>query len=75
MQWKGREVYCKYADDLCDGATCKYAICVRNRLLTNGLCGLTVKKVTRIEETPPEEGLSLKIRGKLQQRLEERELY
>jgi len=76
MQWRGKEVYCKYADDLCDVASCKYGFCVRNRLLANGLCGMTVKKVTKMDEIPLEKEVEgVKVRGKLQQRLGEKELY
>ncbi len=76
MQWRGGDVYCIYADDLCEVATCKYAICIRSRLLANGLCGMTVKRITTIAEAPPEEEVvSFKVRGKLQQRLRGRELY
>jgi hypothetical protein len=76
IQWSSRDVYCRYADDLCEGATCKYAICIRSRLLNNGLCGMTVKKITTIADAPPEEeAVSIKVRGKLHQRLREKELY
>jgi hypothetical protein len=73
---RGNVAYCRFADDICDGAICKYALCVRNRLLADGICGLTVKRVSNILETNPEEVVKgVKIKGKLQRRLKEKELF
>jgi len=77
LQRRGDKLYCRLGDDLCEGYSCKYVLCVRNRLLNNGICGLTVKKVSSSVETLPEEEMDMpvKIRGKLQHRIREVELY
>ncbi|WP_309492552.1 hypothetical protein [Candidatus Hecatella orcuttiae] len=76
IQYRSGNVYCRFADDLCEGASCKYALCVRNKLLSNGFCGLTFKRTTSRFETQPEEVVQgIKVRGKLQQRLREKELF
>jgi len=76
IQYRGNEVYCRFADDICNGASCKYAICVRNRLLTNGICGITLKRVTTLVDIPPEEAVKgVRIKGKLQKRLGEKEIF
>jgi len=50
---RGQNPYCRFADDECTPATCKYTRCVKGRLLPNGQCGLTMK--TRELEIRPEE--------------------
>ncbi|MGQ9542714.1 MAG: hypothetical protein ACUVTM_01305 [Candidatus Bathyarchaeia archaeon] len=50
---KGEATYCRFADDECTPASCKYARCVKGRLLLNGVCGLTLR--TRELEVRPEE--------------------
>lgn len=75
MKFRSNEVYCKFADDLCEGYTCKYAFCIRNRLLANGLCGMTMKRVTTAIDTPPESIKPVTVKGKLQRRLREKELF
>lgn len=76
IQYRSGSVYCRFVDDLCEGASCKYALCIRNKLLSNGLCGLTFKRTTFRSETQPEEVVQgIKVRGKLQQRLREKELF
>lgn len=75
----GKRVYCRWADDDCVGCTCNYAVCVRGRLLANGVCGLSVKRKTN-EESAPEtvnvgiELNSVKVRGKLLRRFREDDL-
>ncbi|MCK4243715.1 hypothetical protein KAX03_02490 [Candidatus Bathyarchaeota archaeon] len=68
------KIYCRWADDVCAGPTCKYAICARGRLLANGVCGFTVKRKT-VETEPQEKKITIKIRGKTLQRLKGEELF
>ncbi|MFH1328882.1 MAG: hypothetical protein ABIH76_08625 [Candidatus Bathyarchaeota archaeon] len=76
IQFRGNGVYCKSTEDLCDGPSCTHAICIRNRLLADGLCGLTVKNITGLIDTSPEKIVSgVKVKGRLQQRFKEKELY
>jgi hypothetical protein len=49
---------------------------VRNRLLPDGVCGLTVKRTTTSLEVPPEEVVKgIKVKGKLQKKLGEKEIF
>jgi hypothetical protein len=75
MERRGRTVYCRFADDECEGPQCTYAICIRNRMLPNNLCGLTIKKDKKTEELPLETVQGFKVKGKLSHRLGEEELY
>ena len=76
MERRGNKIYCRFAEDVCEGPNCTYAICVRNRMLPNNLCGLTIKKDKKPLENLPEEAVQgFKVRGKLSHRLREEELF
>jgi hypothetical protein len=47
---------------------------VKRRLLTNGVCGETVKRKTT-DKKPEEIGLPVKLRGKIVKKLGEDELF
>ena len=69
-------MYCRLADDKCLGPSCKFAICVRNKLLPDGTCALTIRRVTSLSEIPPEQAVQgFKVKGKLKQRLGEEEIF
>jgi hypothetical protein len=64
------DTYCRWADDYCRGAACNYTTCVKGRLLQNGICGLTVKRITNEEKLPEEAGeVKIKLKGKTLRRL------
>lgn len=71
LQLKFGKQYCKLVDDVCEGYKCRYAICIRNRLLPDGICSLTIKREQKQVEIPLEDDALKKIRvkGKLQKRL------
>ena len=76
----GKRIYCRWADDDCVGCTCNYAICVRGRLLPNGVCGLSVKRKTNEESAPETVNAvsaklnTVKVKGKLLRRFREDDL-
>jgi len=71
---KGR-AWCTYTNDFCVGYKCNYAVCIRNRLLNNGLCGLSIKR-RREELMPPERPeLQVKVRSKILKKLGEKEIF
>jgi hypothetical protein len=75
LYFRGGIAWCKFADDECDVKTCKYAQCIKGKLLPNGVCGLTVKARTTAEVSPEEVAKPIRIPGKLAQKLKEKELY
>ena len=75
LEIRSNKTYCKFADDICDGYTCKYASCLRNRLLSNGMCGMTMKRVTNAIDTPPESIDGITVKGKLQKKFRDKELF
>ncbi len=60
---------------MCNVANCTYALCVKRRLLPQGICGETVKRQT--VEKEPEEIIDepVKLRGKALRKIGDRELY
>ena len=74
LTFRGGKAWCKFAADFCDPKDCKFAQCVRNKLLPNGVCELTIK-AKPIELKPEEMVKPIKASGKLFQKLKERELY
>ncbi|KYH38586.1 MAG: hypothetical protein AYL30_003980 [Candidatus Hecatellales archaeon B24] len=76
LQFRGGKAYCRFADDLCSGANCKFTICLRNKLLPDGTCALTIKRLSAASEIPPEKAVKgFKVKGKLKQRLGEEEVF
>ncbi len=75
MRFEPGGVYCRLGDDPCEGYICKYCFCLRNRLLSNGMCGMTMKRVTAALEIPPESVEGIAVKGKLQKRIREKELF
>ena len=75
LTYQGNRTYCRWADDICSGATCNYTICVKGRLLPNGTCGLTIKRKTE-EATPDSIKIpEIKLRGRIQKKISEDELF
>lgn len=75
----GRRIYCRWADDDCVGSTCNYSLCIRGKLLTNGVCGLSVKRKTNEEVGPETKKVdskieSVKLRGKILRRFRENDI-
>jgi len=66
MKMQGKSVWCTWTSEPCNPANCAYAICMKRRILPNGVCAFSVKRKTR-EEEQPEDLLKdeIKVRGKL----------
>jgi hypothetical protein len=74
LLFKGKVAWCKFADDECNIQNCKYAQCMKGRLLPNGVCGFSIK--VKSHSVKPEEIVEpIKISGKLAQKLREKELF
>lgn len=74
---KGKH-YCRWADDVCVGYSCKYASCIRGRLLSKGICGMSTqhsKKMDIIPEIDQSDPLpNIPLRGKLRRRFRKDDL-
>ena len=64
LNYRRNSVWCRWTEENCNVANCSYAICVKRRLLPNGVCGETVKRKT-VDKRPEEElKPEVKLRGK-----------
>ena len=75
MKMQGRSVWCTWTSEPCNPANCNYAICMKRRILPNGVCAFSVKRKTR-EEEQPEDLLKdeIKVRGKLYRKTGEKRI-
>ena len=48
--------WCRWTEEECEVSNCSFAICVKRRLLSKGICGETVKRKT-IEKEPEDLGI------------------
>ena len=71
---RGNNVWCRFADDECDPKTCKYAQCVRGRLLVNGVCGLTIPAKT-VDLNVDDVEKPIRVSKKLASKLKDAEFY
>ncbi len=76
MTFQGRRAYCRWVDDACTSGTCNYAICLKSRLLADGLCGLTIERKNQ-EETGPEvlEEPKIKLKGRILRRFKPEDVF
>lgn len=68
-------IWCKWTEETCDVANCTYAMCVKRRLLPQGVCGETVKRKTVEKEPDDVIGPTVKLRGKALRRIGEKEIF
>ena len=73
--FKGKTAWCRFADDECEVHICKYAQCVKEKLLPNGVCALELKPRTSFDLEPDHIIQPIKAPAKLAQKLKEKELY
>lgn len=74
LYFKGKDPQCKYAEDVCEPKNCKFARCVKGRLISDGICGMTIK-AKRFEVNPEEVEDPIELPGKLAQRIKEKQVY
>ena len=73
--YRRNTVWCKWADEECNVANCSFAMCVKRRLLPNGICGETVKRKTVEKRSEEDLGPAIKLRGKALRRIGDKELF
>ena len=71
---RGNKVWCTWTDEECNVSNCSYAVCVKRRLLPDGICGETVKRKTA-EKGPEEMASPVKLRGKIIKKIGEEEIF
>jgi hypothetical protein len=73
--YRGEDVWCRWTDERCNIANCNFASCVKRRLLSNGICGETVKRKTVEKRMDEIVGSPVKLRGKALRRVGEKEIF
>jgi len=73
--YRGNKVWCRWTEEECEVSNCSYATCVKRRLLTNGICGETVKRKTTEREPEEAVGPTVKLRGKVFRKIGEKEIF
>ncbi|MBS7631861.1 hypothetical protein KEJ47_09915 [Candidatus Bathyarchaeota archaeon] len=71
---RGKSLWCRFADDECEPKTCKYAQCVRGRLLPDGVCGLAIP-VKSIDLSVEDIEEPIRVSKKLASKLKDDEFY
>ncbi|NIP67532.1 hypothetical protein GWO18_05445 [Candidatus Bathyarchaeota archaeon] len=65
---RGDVVWCEWTDEECQVAKCNFAMCVKRRLLPDGVCGETLKRKTA-EKGPEEMEMPVKLRARVKKKL------
>ncbi|MDH5481426.1 MAG: hypothetical protein OEY22_00900 [Candidatus Bathyarchaeota archaeon] len=68
-------VWCRLTEEMCNVASCGYAICIKRRLLPRGICGETVKRKTIEKEPEDVIGPAVKLRGRTLRRIGDKEVF
>jgi len=71
LQIRGSKPWCSFINDYCDVKLCAYVQCIRGKLVSGNVCGLTVKRLTVDRLRPEDFRLEIKLKGKLAKRLGE----
>lgn len=75
LTFRGKLIWCQWAEERCEVKNCVYATCLKRKLLPSGICGETVKRKT-IEVEPEEVArLTVKLKGKAFRKIGEREAF
>ena len=59
---------------MCNVANCQYSLCVKRRLLPQGICGETVRRKT-VERDFEDFNEPVRLRGKVLRKFGDREIY
>jgi hypothetical protein len=68
-------VACKWTEEMCSVANCQYSICMKRRLLPQGICGETVKRQTVEHDFDEEIDEPVRLKGKALRKFGDREIY
>ncbi len=75
LRRRGGVYWCTWTNEPCNPVNCTYALCMRRRLLPNGVCASSIRRRTREEEQPEDIGKeAIKVRGKLYRKMGEKRI-
>jgi hypothetical protein len=74
--WYRRDgVMCRWTEEMCNVANCQYSMCVKRRLLPQGICGETVRRKTVEKDFEDDFNEPVRLRGKALRKFGDREIY
>jgi hypothetical protein len=62
-------------EEICNVANCTYSMCMKRRLLPQGICGETVRRQTVEKDFEDDIDEPVRLKGKALRKFGERELY
>lgn len=68
-------VMCNWTEEPCNVSKCQYSMCVKRRLLPQGICGETVRRQTVERDFEEDLDEPVKLKGKAFRKFGERDLY
>lgn len=69
-------IWCRETEEQCNVAKCTYSMCLKRRMLPEGICGETIKRKT-VEKDVDDDFFtaSVKLKGKALRKLGDEELF
>jgi hypothetical protein len=69
--------WCGMTEEVCDLTNCTYAMCMKRRMLPQGICGETVKRKTVEKDLEEADGVDVpvKLKGKAFRKFGERDIF
>lgn len=69
-------VWCRDTEELCNVAKCTYSMCMKRRLLPQGICGETVRRQTVERDFEDIDAIpSVKLKGKALRKFGDKDFY
>ena len=66
---------CRQTEEVCSVAKCQYSLCMKRRLLPQGICGETVRRQTVEHDFEDDFNEPVKLKGKALRKFGDREIY
>ena len=66
---------CRQTDELCSVSKCQYSLCMKRRLLPQGICGETVRRITVEHDFDDDFGEPVRLKGKALRKFGDKEIY
>ncbi len=74
LRTRGDVLWCEWLEQSCLGPSCAYSSCMRNKLLPENRCGLSVKRITRDVISPEDFKVDIKLKGRAANLIDEDDL-
>jgi hypothetical protein len=75
MLYRRDTIWCRETEEQCNVAKCTYSMCMKRRMLPEGICGETIKRKTvdkDVDDFPDE---SVRLKGKALRKLGDQDFF